>query len=499
MFWADEVAKELKGKSQHVTDGKTPSGRIHVGSLRGVIIHDAIVRALTNNKTEVKFSYIFDDFDAFDRVPTGLDKEKYDKYIGIPLGSVPSPDSSAENYGQFFAKEFENVFRSLGVKPEIIWQTKLHKSGVLDEAIKIALDNAEKIQDIYKEVSGSKKREQRWLPFQPICQKCGKIGTTKAIEWDGKEIKYECLENLVSWAKGCGYKGKISPFGGNGKLPWKIYWPARWFALGTTIEGEGKDLASKGGARDVANHIAKDVYEIEPPSDIQYEHFLLGGAKMSTSKGVGISASEIVKILPPEAVRFLMLRHHPMHAINFDPYEPTTIPHLFDEYDKFAESDDSDMARIFELSQIDKMSKRQKLVRFSDIVNLLQMPGKEKELEREDVKPRVSYAKIWLDRFAPEEEKFTVKEELPLQALHLSALQKTFLIKVADELIKNWQAEDLQTNLYNWAKEIEISSKEAFSAIYLSLIGKDHGPKAAWLILSLDKKFVIDRFKEAAG
>ncbi len=45
MFWADEIAAQAEGP-QVVNDSKTPSGTIHVGSLRGVIIHDAIVRAL---------------------------------------------------------------------------------------------------------------------------------------------------------------------------------------------------------------------------------------------------------------------------------------------------------------------------------------------------------------------------------------------------------------------------------------------------------------------
>lgn len=475
MFWADEIIKKVSGSKQHVTDGKTPSGKIHAGSLRGVLIHDAIYQALKDKGVEVSFSYLFDDLDVFDRVPAGLDEKVFGKYIGMPLSRIPSPDPSAENYGEFFANDFINVLSSLGIKPTILWQTKLHKDGILDEAIKIALDNAEKIADIYQKVSGSKKKEQGWLPFQPICEKCGKIGTTKAVKWDGKDVEYECLPDLVTWAKGCERRGKVSPFGGSGKLPWKIYWPARWFALKTTIEGEGKDLASKGGARDVASHIAREVYNIKPPYDIQYEFFLFGGKKMSTSKGVGTPASEIVEILPPELVRFLMLRSRPMQAINFDPSEPQTIPKLFDDYDK---------------------TQTEKLTRLKDVVNTLQMPGKEQELEKSDVKPRVRYAKIWLERFAPEEEKFTVKEELPEAALHLSGLQRMFLAKVAEELEKDWEAEAFQVNLYEWAKELELASKDAFAAIYISLIGKDHGPKAAWLILSLGKEFVKKRFNQ---
>jgi lysyl-tRNA synthetase class 1 len=70
------------------------------------------------------------------------------------------------------------------------------------------------------------------------------------------------------------------------------------------------------------------------------------------------------------------------------------------------------------------------------------------------------------------------------------------LQKVATELGKKWNPEDFQKALYDWSKELKVPSKDAFAAIYLSLIGKDHGPKAGWLILSLEKEFIQKRFKE---
>lgn len=499
MFWADEIVNKLKEKEHHITDGKTPSGRIHVGSLRGVVIHEAVHLSLKSKNTKVVFSYIFDDIDPFDRIPTGLSKSDYEEHIGKPLTHIPSPDTSEKNYASFFASEFARVIQQLGIKLEILWQSKLYEEGVLDEAIKIALDNGEKIQDIYQEVSGSKKREQGWFPFQPICDKCGKIGTTKATSWDGKEIAYECLENLVTWAKGCGHTGKKSPFGGTGKLPWKVYWPARWYALKTTIEGEGKDLASKGGARDIANHIAKEVYNIEPPVDIPYEFFLFGGAKMSTSKGIGMSAVDIIKILPPQLIRFLMLRYKPMQAINFDPTDPATIPKLLDEYQLASQAKDGDLARIFELSQIEGKVLPPPAVRFSTLTQWVQMPNMEDEIKKHQLQDWAKYAKIWIEKYAPESEKFLVQKSLPDSAKNLSEVQKKYLEKIVQELNKEWDAEEFQKHLYEWAKELEISSKEAFAAIYLTLIGKDHGPKAGWLILSLNKEFVQKRFSEASS
>ena len=76
MFWADKIAADAVGE-QVVNDSKTPSGRVHVGSLRGVVIHDVIYRALKHAGKPVKFLYGVDDYDALDTVPKYLDKEKF--------------------------------------------------------------------------------------------------------------------------------------------------------------------------------------------------------------------------------------------------------------------------------------------------------------------------------------------------------------------------------------------------------------------------------------
>ena len=39
----------------------------------------------------------------------------------------------------------------------------------------------------------------------------------------------------------------------------------------------------------------------------------------------------------------------------------------------------------------------------------------------------------------------------------------------------------------------------AFGAIYLAFLGRTNGPRAGWLLASLDPAFVVDRLREAAG
>ena len=107
------------------------------------------------------------------------------------------------------------------------------------------------------------------------------------------------------------------------------------------------------------------------------------------------------------------------------------------------------------------------------------------------------YAKIWIEKYAPESEKFLLQQSLPESVKNLSDKQKEYLRKVSLELDKSWKPEDFQVNLFEWAKELKLSSKDAFSAIYIPLLNKSYGPKAGWIILSLDKEFVKKRFLDA--
>ena len=143
---------------------------------------------------------------------------------------------------------------------------------------------------------------------------------------------------------------------------------------------------------------------------------------MSSSKGRGSSASEMLEILPPELLRFLMVKTKISQQINFDP-SADTIPKLFDEYQKAADAyfskGNKDLARIFELSQIDKI-KKPPSIRFSALVQLVQMPNKKEEIKKEGFEEWARYAKIWIEKYAPESEKFLLQLSLPESGRNLS-------------------------------------------------------------------------------
>jgi len=43
------------------------------------------------------------------------------------------------------------------------------------------------------------------------------------------------------------------------------------------------------------------------------------------------------------------------------------------------------------------------------------------------------------------------------------------------------------------------TNRQSFAAIYVAFLGRESGPRAGWLLASLDKDFVVRRLTEAAG
>ncbi|MEK7141245.1 MAG: lysine--tRNA ligase, partial [Patescibacteria group bacterium] len=354
MFWSDKIAKQIIESGIHrpfwVDDMFTPSGFAHIGSLRGPLVHDMVYRALGHAHAPVTFTYIFNDFDPIDGLPPEL--ASLSDQLGKPLRTARSPEKGYESFAEYFTKDFQQVLKSMGVMARYLSSWDMYREGKFNGVIREALDNSDTIQGIYQRVSGSKKREKGWMPLQVVCEKCGKLGTTRVHAWDGSLVAYTCEPTMVTWAKGCGYTGKISPFDGNGKLPWKVDWPAHWKVLGVTIEGAGKDHSSAGGSRDIAKALCEEVFHIANPYNLPYEFILIGGKKMSSSKGLGLKARDLTKLLPPSVGRFLFTRTDYHRAIEFDPVGTMAIPDLFDEYDRcwqaYNEEGDEELSHAFE-------------------------------------------------------------------------------------------------------------------------------------------------------
>jgi lysyl-tRNA synthetase class 1 len=528
-YWADEIAAEAiaNGGAHVVNDSKTPSGTIHVGSLRGVVLHDAIRRAVSDAGAEVELRYGVEDLDPMDAQAL-LTPDAVEKYMGVPLAHVPPPEGSPHpSYARHFASLFLDTFERLGIRPRLYWMSEQYGSGAMDAYIERALDRAALILEIYRTVS-TVSHPSDWLPISVICQNCGRSGTTRAFDWSGSEVSYECRPDLVEWAIGCGHRGRVSPFGGRAKLVWNVDWAARWGLVGATIEGCGKDLATAGGSRDRADAISRRVFDREPPRNIPYEFLNVGGRKMSTSRGEGAAAHRIAELLPPDILRFLFLRYQPNHAINFDP-QGDTIPRLFDEFDRCAAAVagrpvkgelPANVERIFALSLPDDSNDVAAAAAeyrppFAHLAMLLQVPGpplaerfaaeKGAPLDEEELAilhEREAAAAEWLASFAPASARLAIQhDELPASAAELEPAERSFLARLADdaEAAPPSGGEGWQALIFDAARESDLPAGRAFGVLYRVFLDRPNGPRAGWLLSSLSPAFVIGRLREAAS
>jgi lysyl-tRNA synthetase class 1 len=524
--WADELAASVEGP-QVVNDSKTPSGTVHIGSLRGPVILDVITRALRARGLETTLLYGVDDMDSMDAQAL-LTPDAVDRYMGAPLAHIPDQAGDCHaSYARHHAQTFIDVFAGLGIHPDrYYWMSDIYPTGRMDPFIRTALDRAAVVREIYRRVANVR-HPDHWLPLGVVCPTCGKVGTTIASDWDGETVAVHCRPDLVTWAVGCGWTGRIAPFGGAAKLPWNLEWAAQWSLFGVTIEPNGKDLATAGGSRDRSDAIAREVYDREPPLNFPYEFLNLGGRKMSTSKGVGAAAHTIGTVIPPEQLRFLFVRNRPESSIEFDPEGTDAIPRLFDEFDRLAAATagrevkgelPSGFDSIFRYSLLDPDADgaaAASLFRpaFGHLALLAQVPGVDvhervatekgsplTDAETTNLDERLAAVRRWLEAYAPDRARLEIRRDaIPTEVEHLRPEQRGFLRALAEaahgEALSS--GEQWQAAIFAVAAEHGLDSKAAFNALYLSFLGRPNGPRAGWLLASLERDFVVRRLTEA--
>lgn len=523
MFWADALANETSRRFQSVIDSgepiivrdeKTASGKVHVGSLRSAAMHAMVADVLDDRGTKAEFHFEINDFDPMDGIPSYLDASKYQKYMGHPLCNIPSPEPGYDNFAELYGQEYVRVLETIGFNAKVYRASELYRSGAMNDLIRKALDGKDTIREIYYRVSKSEKSDD-WYPLNVVCEKCGNLSATKITDWDGDTVGYTCSSDTIEWAKGCGHEGRISPFDGNAKFPWKVDWAAKFVVKGVHFEGGGKDHYTKGGSRQVAEAICREVFEHEPPYGVFNEFFLVGGKKMSSSKGNAATASEMVKILPPHILRLLLLKTPINRQLDFDP-EGDAIPVLFDTYDRLAEKAwsgvEDDDTQVFYFSHLpdDREVRKRFLPRFSQIAFFVQMPhmdieeevtamkgGELTKADKAELKLRIEYAQSWLQNYADEKFIFALQESVPVVTANLSEKQKSALALLAEKIE---QADTTDgAKLHELIHEVKESSglnpKEFFTAIYLAFLGKESGPKVGWFLSTLDKHFLVERLQ----
>lgn len=498
--WADAVAQELVRTRTHhlISTGITPSGEYHVGHLREVLTAEGIYRALRDQGAECRLNYVADTMDPLRRVYNFLDPALYQGQVGKPLCDIPCPCGAHASYAEHFLVPFLEAMQTLGVHFEVHLAHEMYRSGQLDAQILTALQHTETIKRILHEETG-KAEQDTWSPYNALCAACGRLAGTRVTGFDStaKTVSYTCA---------CGHSA-TAPVSQAGKLTWRVDWPARWQALGVTVEPFGKDHASRGGSYDTGKRIVREVFGGEPPYPVPYEWIALKGqGDMSSSKGNLVSIVHLTHTIPPEVVRYMVFRVKPMRSVTFDPGLP--LLNLVDEYDDVTAHHRD--PRAAELARLEGQAPLG--IPFKHLVNLVQITEGDVDKivailqrhhlpvpERQVLQRRIEYAAYWLRQFSPPEIRLHLHKTLPTQAANLTPAQRQALALLAQRLRPDMDGDTIHALVYALAEEVALPAKALFEAIYLVFLDQPRGPRVGWFLSSLDYDFVCARLHDAAA
>ena len=481
MHWADVVAEKLLEDSNDrvISSGITPSGPIHLGSMREILTADAVARAVNDKGGNAKLIYIADNADPLRKVYPFLDSNIYEKYVGMPLAEIPAPDGNG-TYDQHFLKPFFKSLESVGVFPEVVENYNSYKQGKFTECTKYFVENRDETRNILEKVSG-RQLPKKWFPWT-FLDSDGTLTDGEVVNLDWPNVTFlnknkEKITNDMSK--------------GEGKLPWRLDWPAKWKILNVTFEAFGKDHATRGGSYDTGKQLTEKILKSKP-LDLVYEWIhLKGKGVMHSSTGLAISAEDMLTMAPPEVIRWIVMKPQPNRHIDFDP--GLGLLNIVDRYDQ-AEQDyhddkmEENEKRAFELSQISKLATEKPnllpykhLVTLSqsknsinEIIEALKRTGEANEIDKDKLIRRVDCIKEWIKNYAPESVVFEIQKRKPEIGFDDTEIKCTKLLSAKFKEIK-WTPEMITILSMNYKRKVRYLPKDSSRLFTMQFLAKIEG------------------------
>ncbi|MEM4243365.1 MAG: lysine--tRNA ligase [Candidatus Bathyarchaeia archaeon] len=520
--WYDKMAQKIISREQKLgrslskirTEmGLGASGFPHIGSLGDATRSYAVTLALREMGYNSELIAFCDDKDGLRKVPAGLPKS-LEKYLGFPVSSIPDPFSCHESYGKHMSSLLLDALDKCGIQYTYMSAKEVYEKGVLLQEIRTILLNAKKVGEIVKDEVGQE-RYTEVLPFFPVCEKCGRIYTTKALEFvpETDKVLYVCegLEIRGKWIEGCGHKGEADIRRGEGKLSWKGEFAARWRALDIRFEAYGKDIADSVRIND---RICREILCYEPPSHAKYEMFLdKTGRKISKSAGNVFTPQVWFRYGSPQSLLLLMLKRF----VGTRTLDVSDIPAYMNELDNLEDiyfgkkpiKDPKELAKLRGLYEycwvmkppakpsvhvpynlltfLVKMAPKERLTEF--VAEKLQSYGylqKNQPIDAELAR-RIEYAVNWTRDF----------EEIRETAVSLKIEEQNALAT----LLKALETEDdpgkIQNAIFNAAKSNGLKPGDFFKTLYMILLGTPQGPRLGPYVLAMGKQNVISALQRA--
>ena len=354
-FWAESVAEEILDRDPDepivIKGGISPSGVPHLGNMNEIVRGYFVAEALRDRGYEVRQVFTADDRDPLRKLPRKLadldgnivelgdvNAGALGRNLGKPYTDIPDPFGCCDSYGEHFSNLIERSAELLGIPVEMVSNTELYESGEFEDLTRYLLDNQEKAREVLSHYQD--KVDEEYVPFNPICEECGKITeTVTAVHPDEGTVEYVCtdMEAGDQTIEGCGHEGTATFR--EGKLPWRFEWPGQWQVLGVDHEPFGKDHAE--GSWPSGSDVARNVLDIEPPVPMAYEWFTLDGEAFSSSSGHVIMVQDVLEMIEPEVLRYFFTKD-PSKARDFSVEHFDLLVDDFDAFERTFYADDRD-------------------------------------------------------------------------------------------------------------------------------------------------------------
>ena len=521
----ERVDAEPERRSIVCASGISPSGPVHLGNLREIMVPHLVADELRRRGRDCVHILSWDDYDRLRKVPAGVDPA-FAEDIGRPLTEVADPCGEHQNWAEHFKAPFRQALAAMGIEIREISQSERYLSGAYREQIATALRGRQRIFEILDQYRTLKNTDSSadpdeaagtasYFPYRPYCTVCGRDTTTVlSYRESGEQLSYQCSS--------CGARETRSLAENfHGKLVWKVDWPMRWAYEKVDFEAAGVDHSSPGSSFTVGSQIVREIFGGQPPQYLAYSFVgTQGTAKLSGSSGGGLTPSDALEVLEPQLLRWIYARRRPNQAItiafNHEIYR------LYDEWDaltrRLAQGTGSDADALGyhrsartasgELPSTPRPLPFRTLASVLDVagadpdqtLRILSSINPERPLDSlAEVRPRLDLAQRWLDRWAEPGDRTVVRMEPDRTLLDsLDDQQSEALALLLAGLAGNWSLEALTTLLYGIPKtqlglptdvkptaELKAAQRRLFALLYTLLVGADTGPRLPTLLLAI--------------
>jgi lysyl-tRNA synthetase class 1 len=382
--WPFKEAQKLRKRYPEPPDipvrfetGFGPSGMPHIGTFAEVARTTWVRYAfefLTQWPTQlIAFS---DDMDGLRKVPMNLPQEEMlAENLGKPLCHIPDPFEECESYSAYMNNKLNEFLNSYKFDYTFQSSYEAYTQGHFNDGLTIILQKIEEIKAIILPTLSEKKRSN-WSPFFPICDRCGRIYSTRVTAYhpENNTIEYNCNreEGLV---KSCGHKGTTSIFDGRVKVGWKIDWALRWYCYDIGYEMYGKDLIE---SAKLSGKIVRLMGK-QPPTGLFYELFLdEEGHKISKSVGKGLTIDSWIRYAPLESLLYYIFQNPKQAKRLFWGIVPKSVDDYLTDLNKYEilESDKQPDTTIWHLfNKGSQVPHYRTSINFSLINNLISAVG----------------------------------------------------------------------------------------------------------------------------